>query len=75
MDTDALISLLKWLLIGCAAGYPFLGGFILFLVRELLKAKDANTAIMQEATIHNREMKASYDRIVCVLDKVAELLK
>lgn len=75
MGEDALIGLLKWLLIGCAAGYPFLGGFIVFLVRELLKAKDANTSIVKEATIHNREMRASYDRIICVLDKVAELLK
>lgn len=75
METSALIDLLKWLLIGCAAGYPFLAGFSVFLIRELLKAKDQNTLIIQSATIHNREMTERYDRIVCVLDKLAELLK
>lgn len=75
METTALIELLKWLLIGCAAGYPFLGGFIIFLVRELLRAKDQNTLITQAATLHNKEMQSLYDRLICVLEKVAELLK
>lgn len=75
MTSEALVDLLKWLLIGCAAGYPFLGGFIVFLVRQLVKAKDENTKIMQKATIWNEKAMVRDDRLNCVLDKVVQLLK
>jgi len=74
MNDTAVADLLKWLLIGCAAGYPFLGGFIMFLVKELLKSKDQQVNIMQEATLYNRETIDTLDRVVEVVDKVAELL-
>jgi len=69
------VDLIKWLLVGAVAGYPFLGGFILYLVRELLKAKDTSVKIMQEATVYNRQTVNTLDKVNCVMEKVTELLR
>jgi hypothetical protein len=67
-------DMVKWLLVGAVAGYVPLGSFIMFLILQLLKAKDKNTEIIEKATVHNQETNTLIIRLTTILDKVADLL-
>lgn len=67
-------ELLKYILAGAVAGYIPLAGFIYFLVKALIKAKDESAAHAREALIQNRELNELLSSVSCVTEKVLTML-
>ena len=65
----------KWVIGILVAGYPFMAGLVVFLIRELIKSSKEGLKIYQEATTHNRQTNETLDKVNCVIEKVVELLK
>lgn len=73
MNEDYL-DFTKWVIGILVAGYPFLAGLIIFLIRELIRANKDSMRIIQEATIHSKDLRTALEKTNCVVDKVVDLL-
>lgn len=68
------IDLMKWLLIGAAAGYAPMACFIMYLLKQLLAAKNEQLQTVKVMAEVSRDATSAIEKVNEIMDKLVEML-